>query len=331
MNIRKWLQSATLGILALLTSLFLGEAVIGFFNSRSGHEKFQKLDKELDDRNRRFAAMNPYGFTDVVREKAREPGVFRIAVLGDSVVWGNGLPFEESWSHKLEGIMQKRFTNVEVLSWGRNGWSTKDELRFLRMEGYEFELDLLIVGLIHNDVDVGDLRKLNRGARLTSLSEKLGVFATLFPRVTKRIVKQYLNIRYDTANRYYRHWINELYEPANLRKYQDVLNELAHYCDSLNLPLLMVFTPHNLHGENRPTFIEDLVPMLEEAGIEHLNLLPEAERRFREYPTSILSANPANNHPGSIMTQFFAEEVFDYLSRASVSRSWTSRDIERAL
>ena len=112
------------------------------------------IDRLIDLNNYKFSKGNPYGFTDIKRSKIKKEDTKRIAILGDSFVWGDGLPYDQTWSHKLsEMIRNHGYDNYEVMSCGRNGWSTKDELNWLVDHGFEYEIDILILAWTANDLD----------------------------------------------------------------------------------------------------------------------------------------------------------------------------------
>ena len=63
------------------------------FKDRVGaFEEFHHPDHEIDERNLRFAEKNIYEFTDTHRAFKKKAGVTRIAVIGDSFIWGDGIP-----------------------------------------------------------------------------------------------------------------------------------------------------------------------------------------------------------------------------------------------
>jgi len=101
-----------------------------------------ELNKRVNERNQQYANTNVFGFTDKERTMRKPKGVFRIAVLGDSFIWGDGLPYERVWSHKLEQRIEAKYDSVEVLSWGRCGWSTLDEFNFFKEHGKDYDIDL---------------------------------------------------------------------------------------------------------------------------------------------------------------------------------------------
>lgn len=105
--------------------------------------------------NAKFAEQNPHGFTDIPRTIEKPEGVYRIAVLGDSWVWGDGISYKKVWSHLLEDKICSKYDHIEVMSWGKCGWTTHDEYDFYRQEGYAYDIDLLIIGFVENDPHMG--------------------------------------------------------------------------------------------------------------------------------------------------------------------------------
>ena len=102
------------------------------------------FNDSINRRNAEYAKGNSFGFTDRERTRTKPKGVFRIAVLGDSFIWGSGLDYEQIWSHKLERKLLAEYDSIEVMSWGLCGWSTLDEFNFYKEHGKDFDIDLLM-------------------------------------------------------------------------------------------------------------------------------------------------------------------------------------------
>ena len=126
-------------ILSLLFCLFLLEIILrtGLFDGADDPQpiwiplEFQKIDKEINRENWQFAKLNPFRFTDKIRKEKKEDGITRIAVLGDSFIWGYGLPQKQAGSHKLENMITGKYENFEVTSWGQGAWPTMDDRSFI--------------------------------------------------------------------------------------------------------------------------------------------------------------------------------------------------------
>lgn len=264
--------------------------------------KFMKLNAEINRTNKIIASNNKHGFNDRPREYTKPESIIRIAVLGDSFIWGHGVDYDTIWSHKLE----KKFLeyNVEVLSWGKNGWSTGDELNFLKNEGIKYNIDLLIVGFVTNDPD---LHNIPQKQLLLTPTKKYFLNSTAFlTSYINRLTAMYFP-EYGYAN-----WVKRLYSDDNLRKYREVLVEFYSFCQDKNIKLLFVLTPNN-YAEHFKEKYNKIIPFFNEIGIQYLNLYPIIHKEFHTTNPRKLWANPANGHPGEPVTSVYADETFKYL------------------
>ena len=93
-------------------------------------------------------ATNALGFRDVDHgEKAA--GVTRVAVLGDSFVFGSGVKQDEPVTRRLAALLGPSF---EVINLGVPGYGTDQALLTLRRWGPRLSPDLVLVGFFWNDV-----------------------------------------------------------------------------------------------------------------------------------------------------------------------------------
>ena len=275
-------------------------------------EKYRRLDREINDANWAVSKAHPFGFNDRIRTPEKPPGIrFRIAVVGDSFVWGDGLPSGRSWSRKLEKKISEAAPWVEVMSWGRCGWSTSDELSFVSAHGREFGVDLVLVGWVDNDPDLGD-----HPQKYLTWQDHLGPLTILFPRTVGLVSGRINGLLYKTLLRGhgYSNWRKSLFRPENLKPYGAVLSRFADFCRDENMGLLFVLTPNDCG----PSFGKDyglVVPLMERAGIPVLSLLPAVCETLGGRDSLELKASPVNGHPGEPVTDLYVEEVFRYLSR----------------
>ncbi len=97
-------------------------------------------------------AINSQGFRDREYPLEKDAGTFRIAVLGDSIVWGHGLPVEDSFPEQLERLCAEQVDRrVEVLNFGVSGYSTRQEVELYRVKVSRYDPDLVVVGYCLND------------------------------------------------------------------------------------------------------------------------------------------------------------------------------------
>lgn len=100
------------------------------------------------------AHTNSLGFRDA-REYSltKQPGTFRIVVLGDSVTFGHGALYETSYPYLLEQRLREWRPDVkwEVWNLGVPGYNTAQELAYLEEIGDRYAPDLVVVGFFLND------------------------------------------------------------------------------------------------------------------------------------------------------------------------------------
>jgi len=108
--------------------------------------------------------VNPAGFRDLPRVRAKPPGTFRIAVLGDSQTEALQVEREETFAAVLEEELSSCRTappgwagegrpRFEVLNFGVAGYGTAQELLTLREEALAYDPDLVLLAVYTgNDV-----------------------------------------------------------------------------------------------------------------------------------------------------------------------------------
>lgn len=110
---------------------------------------------------------NSQGFRGNREYSLKKPSnIFRIIVLGDSVVLGHGVADDKTFSAVLEKkLSQERRT--EVINMGVSGFGTAEELIQFRNTGLKYDPDLVIIGYFPNDpynIQVSKLFKIENGS-----------------------------------------------------------------------------------------------------------------------------------------------------------------------
>lgn len=99
-------------------------------------------------------SINSAGFRDREFSKKKDPAVFRIVMLGDSIVWGHGLALQDTFAKQLESLLNEvSDQKFEVLNFGVSGYSTQQEVELFRVKANEYDPDLVIVGYCLNDFE----------------------------------------------------------------------------------------------------------------------------------------------------------------------------------
>jgi lysophospholipase L1-like esterase len=104
-------------------------------------------------------ASNSLGYRDREHPVAKPPGVFRIAVLGDSIAAGYQVArTADAFPALLEAGLRRDGLRVEVLNFGVTGYNTSQEVETLRARALRFAPDLVLVAYCHNDRRPPDVR-----------------------------------------------------------------------------------------------------------------------------------------------------------------------------
>lgn len=97
---------------------------------------------------------NSHGFRDKERRFERRSNVPRIVALGDSLTYGAGVQYDETFVALLEGGLQVRFPGAEVINLGVPGWELPQEFHLLKDYGVRFQPDLVLLNLfVGNDIE----------------------------------------------------------------------------------------------------------------------------------------------------------------------------------
>ncbi|PID57427.1 hypothetical protein CSB45_07870 [candidate division KSB3 bacterium] len=328
-SLKAVLQNALLLLFSLSLLLGLFEIVLrtGIFDEKGTiwiPKKYVTLNNEINAKNWETANKHPYKFTDILWEKEKARGISRIAVLGDSFVWGTAIPSETAWGHKLAARIQKKYHNIEVMNWGYPGWSTVDEFNFLSTKGIKYAPDVLIVGFVRNDPDLGDyrwklfdLRTMRSGFVRAALWPVKTIFPTVFDFTAAHLNEFLMNYFLKEFGYGWQAWYERIYSPQNLQRYYLLLKKMADFCEEQGIQLIVVLTPATYKEAEGQKF-QAMASLLDRLGIEYLNLYPAVVRDLSHYPSRDLWGNPGDPHPGGLMTELFANETFSYLEKRKI-------------
>lgn len=93
---------------------------------------------------------------------------YRILFLGDSLVWWGDTSSGQPYTHEIEARLNDSSHSVEyeVINAGVPGYTTYQELEFLKIYGLEMDPDLVVLGFVLNDVFYKYLHKPQKGQLL---------------------------------------------------------------------------------------------------------------------------------------------------------------------
>jgi len=144
---------ALLLVEGVLYSVGLGEEDIYKFDKQLGFMHFP--NKRVTWRSEGFS--QSYFNDDGLRDEpnltmAKPPGVYRIALLGDSMVEGLQVPSEQTFGKLLESKLRQDSANVQVINFGNSGYSTAQECLLLSRKVLQYHPDLVVLGYTNRDM-----------------------------------------------------------------------------------------------------------------------------------------------------------------------------------
>ena len=100
-------------------------------------------------------AVNANGFRGYKYNKAKDDGVLRIAVVGDSVTWGL-TDFEDTYPRVMERelLLGLKGEKVEVLNFGIEGTDSQHQLNLLKERVVDYDPDIVVLGYCLNDMSL---------------------------------------------------------------------------------------------------------------------------------------------------------------------------------
>lgn len=97
-------------------------------------------------------SINSHGLRERDYPHEKPPETYRILVIGDSFTYAQEVPLERTWHELLEArLNQSSERPIEIIAAGVGGWSTDQELLYLRHEGCRYQPDLVLLQFTLND------------------------------------------------------------------------------------------------------------------------------------------------------------------------------------
>ena len=296
-------------IFLIISTLFVIESVLERYNKKN--KIYHQQNLKINQRNKQYASKNPYGFTDRLHPYKKRKDQTRIAVLGGSFIWGDGLPYELTWGHLLKKKNIEKDPFISTMLWGQNGWESVDEFRFYKEEGVNYDVDILIIGWVNNDVNLGTIKMENYKSLIKRYS---GYLVTFFPNFIELVssVEEKMYFTFAGNQNAYVDWLTSLYSDENLSNYMNLVVDFDSILKKQSLPYFYVFTPNN-HSPTDLWYYKKVSSLFKKHNIPFIDLSETIGDKLGHYTLEELKSNPVNWHPGPIVTDYISTEVMAYL------------------
>ena len=223
----------------------------------------------------------------------------RILMLGDSFTEGWGVPFDQTFSKRIEGLYAARGTNAEVINTGVGNYNTIMEVEYFLKEGYKYQPDVVVLNYIPND------------AEPTPPHARPGLamrhcYSCVFLLSSMDTLLRELSLRPDWET-YYRN----LYDEGRGKGWigaKTAIGKLAEYCKANNIRLLIAHLP-DIHGFE-PYPLQKVTDLLaqtaKENGADFVDVMPD----FKGHEPAKLWVSPTDAHPNGIGNEIIANALF---------------------
>ena len=261
-------------------------------------------------------AINERGWRDDT--VARGPAGRLVLALGDSVAFGQGVPFEQTFTEQLERLLEQASGTgrVEILNTAVPGYNLDQYPILLKSLGDELAPDLVLVGLCKNDVvSRGDLAHLR-----SFVAKRLAPQHNWRVRVRRSFawfhvldgVRLRIQARFGLEPPHAMAFENNEIGPAHWEYSLAALRRLAERARERGVPLVIAAFPYRDEaetGEHR-FGVDPLATSAREAGAYWIDLLPAFARATTAQGTLFL--DPV--HPNARGHGVAARAVADFIA-----------------
>ena len=198
--------------------------------------------------------INSHGLRDYDYQYKKNNGTFRILALGDSSTFAYGNKMEDGYTKVLERSLNafpnKKYEKIEVINSGHPGFNTRDEYNYLRLYGLKYLPDLIVVGVMSNDISDSLKLVIKDGVDSSPGSYwlKLNI-----PTWVKRILRQshlYIAIGWIRVNmafsirQKYNILTREKEINNKLDKFEEHIDSLIKLAQEYKIPVCFIFIPN---------------------------------------------------------------------------------------
>ncbi len=234
----------------------------------------------------------------------KSENVFRIAMLGDSYVFGWGVEEDKSFVSLLEERLNE-FTGgsprVEVLNFGVPGYSTFQEVAAFNAIGKDFDPDLVLMYFIRNDFGLPFfIKNFGDSAEI--------VPGTTFDQMSAEGDEQLVGEK--------RSQMFKLLNPNHQ------IRDIAHELDEQHIPYYLMFNPHGASDKT----LRKLWVLKHRPFINVVDLRDEFRRITKEYGIDQHTLKlPHDDHPNArkhaLLADLMAAELLGEFARLDFSQS----------
>ncbi len=283
---------------------------------------------------------NNEGFRDKNYTIEKENNIIRIVGIGDSVMFGFGVPDGKDYLSLLENKLNDKYSQkkFEIINTAVPGYNTVQEVETLKEKGLEYRPDIVILGFITNDCalpvfirDREDYFTLKKSFIKTLILQKINNIKNVknplifvknqaalgMPEVdSSKVPIQYRNMVGKSA-------------------FDKAMNELKEMSIKEGFTVIAIFLTQfrsniAFHSQFASVFDLEAIKKSSELGFHNIVLEPSIlkfmeKNRIREYLGSVLSISKNDAHPSAFTHELIAEMLMNDLTSQNILENYINQ------
>ena len=265
------------------------DPLIGHRHRPNGEARLMGVDVKINSKGLRDREI-PY---------ERKPSTLRILMLGDSFTEGWGVPFEQTFSKRIERLYAAHGINAEVVNTGVGNYNTIMEVKYFLNEGYRYQPDIVVLNYVPNDAE-----PVPRAVSPNPLMQVCQSCVFLSGRIDTLLRDLSLRPKWEA---YYL----DLYGKGSAKGWIEAkaaIGKLAEHCRSHNIRLLIAHLPELRNLQHYP--LQGITELVRQAasenGADFVDALPE----LKEHDAPTLWVAPSDPHPNAHANELIANALW---------------------
>ncbi|MEM7401002.1 MAG: SGNH/GDSL hydrolase family protein [Pseudomonadota bacterium] len=267
--------------------------------------------------------INSLGYREKEFDQDNESNQYRIAVIGDSFAYGQGISVTKRFSNIINSKLSDKYQNIEVLNFSKPGAETVDHIEMLKQHVVPSKPDFVLLQWFVNDVEGGSNITRPKYKRLIpswALTSALNKHSALYFLVNSAWVNIQTSLGW--VDSYEKHLIDHFKDPnteASINS-SKAMNHFINICNKQSIPMGIVLFPvlsDSLKQDYALGFLSDRV--LAQCKENNITCLDLRESYSNIEPVSSLWVNGFDHHPGPLANEIAAEKIIDNYSNTWIS------------
>ena len=268
--------------------------------------------------NKKYVHLNNDGIRDRDFSLEKPSDTFRIAVLGDSFTFGNGI---KNINKIYPKILEKKLNaggnqKYEVLNFALPGKDTEDEIEILKNKALKYDPDIVILGYVLNDFKLVDKETL-KSSHLTIIPW-LGFWLrnffytyVYFEIKTNRLLENF-KLK-DTETEIVK---NNLNSQKNQEANRKLFNELGLLAKDKDIEVIVVIFPL-ISDFNNYQFL-DFSDFIKNTSLENNFKVIDILEVYKDYSPSELIINKYDAHPNEFGHELAANYILEIFKKENI-------------